>query len=469
MSSRWSDRLRRTIGLRLAVWYAGIFLVSSFLIVGLTYGLLASSLAARDRELVVSTLREYASRYEAGGLPALASAVEIEQRSGQRERLFVRVIGPFEEVLLYSLPSEWGDFDVSGLGRRGSPGNLATAPARDRSSVLEVASLRLIDGTVLQVGKSTESREEILRNFRTVLAGVGGIAVAIGLIGGVILTRSTLRPIRDLIAAVGHIVDTGQTTTRVPGGTSGDALDELSGLFNRMLDRITMLIRGMRDALDNVAHDLRTPMTRLRVTAEAAMASHDPVRQREALADCLEEADRVLSMLDTLMDISEAETGTMRLTLSDLRVADVVREVRELYEDLAEDRGITIATDVPAGLAVRADRDRLRQVLANLIDNAVKYTPDGGHITVDAEAAGGRVRLHVTDSGPGIPPHDLPRIWDRLYRGDRSRTARGLGLGLSLVKACVEAHHGTVGVDNPPGGGARFTIDLPANPDLSPV
>ncbi|MGE3189234.1 MAG: sensor histidine kinase [Vicinamibacterales bacterium] len=469
MSSRWSDRLRRTIGLRLAVWYAGIFLVSSLVIVGLTYGLLATSLAARDHEIVESTLREYASRYQAGGLPALANAVEIEQRSGRRERLFVRVVGPFEEVLLYTLPPEWGDFDVSGLRRDGTTGDLATAPARDRSSVLEVASLVLDDGTVLQVGKSTESRDELLSHFRTVLAGVGGVALAIGLVGGLVLTRSTLRPVRDLAAAVRHIVDTGQTTTRVPAGTTGDALDELSALFNRMLDRITTLISGMRDALDNVAHDLRTPMTRLRVTAEAAMASGDAARQREALADCLEESDRVLSMLDTLMDISEAETGTMRLALAEIAVADVVHEVRELYEDVAEDRGIAIETEVPAALTVRADRDRLRQVLANLVDNAVKYTPEGGRVRIDASAAGDHVEIRVGDTGPGIPPHDLPRIWDRLYRGDRSRSARGLGLGLSLVKACVEAHGGRVEAENRPGGGAQFTIDLPAKPDLSPV
>lgn len=465
MSSRWSDRLRGTIGLRLAVWYAGIFLVSSLVIVGFTYWLLASSLADRDREIVQSTLREYASRYQAGGLRALTRAMEIEQRSGRRERLFVRVVGPFQDVLLYTLPPEWGDFDVSRLGRRPEADGLAEAPARDRPSVLEVSSLVLGDGTLLQVGKSTESRDELLSQFRTVLASVGGLALAVGLVGGLVLTRSTLRPIRDLIGAVRHIVETGQTDTRVPGGTTGDAVDELSALFNTMLARITTLIRGMREALDNVAHDLRTPMTRLRVTAESAMASGDPARQREALADCLEESDRVLSMLDTLMDISEAETGTMRLSLADVAVADVVTEVTELYEDVAEEKQITVETDMDPAIAVRTDRDRLRQALANLLDNALKYTPDHGRVRVEADRRGEDVVIIVSDTGPGIPPHDLPHIWDRLYRGDRSRTARGLGLGLSLVKASVGALGGRVEAENIRDGGARFSLYLPATPD----
>lgn len=460
MSSSWVDRVSQALGLRLAAWYLGTFLASTFVIVGLTYGLLASSLETRDHDIIQSTLREYATRYQAGGLPALARAIEIEQRSGQREPLFVRLVGPFQDVLLYSLPETWGAFDLSELP--GGPDDIwGQVRARDRNAVLEVATLPLGGGTVLQVGKTSETRDQLLSNFWRVLMLGATAAVGIGIVGGLFLTRSTLKPLRDLRDAVQRILRTGQTDDRVPVYGNDDAVDELSGLFNAMLARITTLIHGMRNALDHVAHDLRTPMTRLRVTAESALATNDPARHRDALSDCLEESDRVLSMLTTLMDISEAETGTMKLSVSAVDLAQLAAEVAAVYEDSADDAGVTFVTSVPERLVVRADRDRLRQALANLVDNAVKYTPRGGRVDVEARQTGGAVSISVRDTGTGIAEHEIPRIWDRLYRGDQSRTTRGLGLGLSLVRASVEAQGGHVTVSSQPGLGSAFTITLP--------
>lgn len=461
MSSSWIERASQALGLRLAAWYLGTFLASTLVIAGLTYSLLAASLETRDHDIIQSTLREYATRYQAGGLPALARAIEIEQRSGLREPLFVRLVGPFQDVLLYSLPETWGAFDLSVLP--GGPNDIwGQVPARDRNAVLEVATLPLGGGTVLQVGKTSESRDQLLSNFRRVLLLGAAAAVAIGIIGGIFLTRSTLKPLRDLRDAVQRILRTGQTDDRVPVYGSGDAVDELSGLFNAMLARITTLIHGMHNALDHVAHDLRTPMTRLRVTAESALATTDPARHREALSDCLEESERVLSMLTTLMDISEAETGTMKLNRQPVDLAKLVGEVTAVYEDTAEDAGVTLHARVPEQLIVTADRDRLRQALANLVDNAIKYTPPGGRVEVDAgRADGSGISISVRDTGVGIPEHEIPRIWDRLYRGDQSRTTRGLGLGLSLVRASVEAQGGTVAVESAPGHGSTFTITLP--------
>jgi signal transduction histidine kinase len=460
MSSSWIDRVNQALGLRLAAWYLGTFLASTTVIVGLTYGLLATSLETRDHDIIQSTLREYATRYQAGGLPALARAIEVEQRSGLREPLFVRLVGPFQDVLLYSLPETWGAFDLSELPG-GQNDIWSQVRARDRNAVLEVATLPLGGGTVLQVGKTSETRDQLLSNFRRVLLLGAAAAVAIGFIGGIFLTRSTLKPLRDLRDAVQRILHTGQTDDRVPVYGSDDAVDELSGLFNAMLARITTLIHGMRNALDHVAHDLRTPMTRMRVTAESALATNDPVRHREALSDCLEESDRVLSMLTTLMDISEAETGTMKLNCSRVDLRSLVSEVVAVYEDTAEDAGVSLAATVPHDLVVNADRDRLRQALANLVDNAIKYTPSGGRVDVEAAQDGTSVSLSVRDTGAGIAEHEVPRIWDRLYRGDQSRTTRGLGLGLSLVRASVEAQGGTVTVESQPNRGSTFTIKLP--------
>jgi len=320
----------------------------------------------------------------------------------------------------------------------------------------------------------------LLARFRAVLGIVTLSIVAIALTGGFLVTRSAVVPIRRLTQAVRRIVRTGRTDARVPlpaGGPSGDdAIDELTTLFNAMLDKIEGLVTAMRGSLDNVSHDLRTPLTHLRGAAEMALAGPpDLDRYREALVDCVEEADRVLVMLNTLMDISEAESGAMQLQREPVRLTEIVARAVDLYRDVAEAKGVALdlradtdsadlETDTPAAnIVVMGDRTRLEQVAANLIDNAVKYTSPGGRVEVTVGREDGGAVLAVRDTGPGIPPDELPRIWDRLFRGDTSRTERGLGLGLSLVRAIVEAHGGTVEVQSRVGKGAIFTVRLPTS------
>jgi len=315
----------------------------------------------------------------------------------------------------------------------------------------------------VQVGKSIEARRDLLSRFRAALALVTLFIVVLGLAGGWLATQSALEPIRKLTAAVRRIVRTGRTDERVAVRDPQDAIHELTLLFNAMLDRIEGLVSGMRGALDNVSHDLRTPLTRLRGSAEMALRGPaDVERYRDALADCIEESDRVLVMLNTLMDISEAESGAMPLVREEVPLADIVGRAVELYREVAEAKGVGLTMQAEGEVVVSGDRVRLEQVAANLIDNAIKYTPPGGGVTASVKRAADVAQLIVADTGGGIPADELPRIWDRLFRGDRSRTERGLGLGLSLVKAIVEAHGGKVAVASEVGRGSTFTITLPA-------
>ncbi len=358
MSSAGDDRSGRPLffGLRLALWYATLFVAGAIAIVFVTYYLTAISLTQRDRQILQSKLGDYTAAYLRGGVNVLAATVRAEQQAAP-ERLFVRVVDRGVEAVVLSSPDGWDP------------------------TMLETASVTLANGTLVQVGKSTEAREDLLARFRAALGTVTLLIVVIALTGGWLVTQSALGPIRRLAAAVQRIIQTGRTDARVPVVGTEDAIDELTQLFNAMLDKIEGLVTAMRGALDNVSHDLRTPLTHLRGTAETALAAApDLERYREALADCIEEADRVLVMLNTLMDISEAESGAMQLRREPIDLTAVVERAADLYRDVADAKGVEIIVRAPQELVVPADRTRLEQVAANLIDNAVKYTPASGRV-----------------------------------------------------------------------------------------
>jgi signal transduction histidine kinase len=455
-------RVAQTLGFRLTLWYAAIFGLSVLAVAVLAYVLLARSLTARDHDLIGVKLADYAARFESAGVAGVSRAVMAEQAAGSEDRVFVRLVGRNAEVLLTSMPAHWGSYALEELGE-GEGWRMV--PARGAPVRLEVASERLWDGTLLQVGRTTLARERFLRDVRALLGVLLAVVVVVGLAGGGALTWQAFRPVRDLLDTLRHITHTGRLDARVPVGDDRDVLSGLGRVSNDMLARIETLVTGMRNALDAVAHDLRTPIARLRGRAEQVLlAPPDLGRYRAALEDTVEEADRVSELLTTLMDISEAEAGTLQLRREAVDVVRVLGETVDLYEDLADSRGVTLVLELPAdgGLSVHADHARLRQALANVVDNAVKYTPAGGRVTVGADARPGEVSFVVRDTGPGIPEEQRARIWERLYRGEAGRQERGLGLGLSLVRAVVEAHGGRAEVASTPGAGSTFTLTFPA-------
>jgi len=458
-------RLLQAVGLRVAVWYAAVFVISAGTVAAVGYQILAASLVSRDHELLRIKLEEYANRYESAGLTALSDAVAAEQAAGGPDTVVVRLVAPGANVLLVSPSPVWRTFGVSPFDPLRTPPRdaLETLPAPDRDMRLEVVSRQLFDGTLIQVGRTTVGRDTLLSAVRETGTVLMLLILAVGLAGGVALTRQALRPLRELVTTARDIARTGQLDARVAVAADDDVVGELGRVFNLMLERIQTLVDGMRGALDNVAHDLRTPIARLRARAEAALAA-DCGRDEalSALADCVEEADQLMAFLSTLLDISEAETGTMRLALEPVVLQDAVTDTIDLYEDTADERGVTIEVDVPADAIVHADRQRLRQVLANLIDNALKYTPRGGTVAIRSVSTPDDITIAVTDTGAGIATSDLPRVWERLYRADESRGEPGLGLGLSLVHAIVTAHGGSVDVTSAQGRGSTFRVHFPA-------
>lgn len=274
---------------------------------------------------------------------------------------------------------------------------------------------------MLQVGKTTEALTALLAQFRTIFGWVVLIALLLGIAGGAWLARRALAPIRQLIGAVENVIATGRMSERMPLPQSNDEIGRLARLFNNMLEKNETLIRRMREALDNVAHDLRTPLTRLRGVAELALQGEPNAEAcRDALLDTMEESDRVLTMLNTLMDISEAETGLMKLERQRFPLAHLVEEIIELFQFVAEEKQITVTANIPPRLLVVADRNRLRQVLVNLLDNAIKYTLDGGHVEIFAETRGDETVVSVKDTGAGIPAEEIPRIWSGFIAATRA-------------------------------------------------
>jgi len=388
--------------------------------------------------------------------------VHLENQGDKGDSFFVRIAGRQNDTLFVNVPALGASFDYSCLERHALYDQWVDLKSGDDEYVVEVRSVRLPDGSILQVGKSTEERERFLERLRAVFVGVMIPAILLGLGGGGFISFRALSPIRSLVNTV-RSIDTRRMDARVPESHTGDELEELVFLFNGMLEKIQSLINGMQDSLDNVAHDLRTPITRLRSVAEVALQLDErPDTLREALMDCAEESERLLTMVNTLMDISEAETGVMRLDVEEINFSALIADVVDLYEYVAQDRDVCVCTDCPEGLYLRADPNRMRQVIANLLDNAIKYTPGGGRVEISACRREEAVMIIVRDTGEGIPPEELPRIWDRLYRVDKSRSRRGLGLGLSLVKAVIHAHRGSVEASSEPGKGSVFILRLPA-------
>ena len=474
MFSEKIPKLASTLALRLTLWYAAIFAISSVVAFAFVYVLVLSFVAQRtDRELR-EDIADFAVLFQQEGLARIKREIVQDTQGEDAEKVFFRLWGDDHRPLAVTRLSSWpglAPVPEKALGdiAAGAHPMIDTLQLPTREQGVRWILGRIGPGVTLEIGQSLEDDEafvaEMLRGFVLALT-------AVLLCGGPIgwfMARRALHGVKEITRTAKEIAE-GALDRRVPVGLQSHELDELARTFNTMLDRIQTLIIGMRDMTDNLAHDLRSPLARMRAAAEMSLSSGDSLGAREALAiHTLEECDHLLEMLNTTLDIAEADSGAAKLNLSGIDLAEIVRTACELFQTVAEDSRIRLLTQVPQNCPIQGDRQRLQRVIANLLDNALKYTPAGGQIRISLHEHGVQVRLIVEDSGVGIAPEDLPRIFQRFYRCDPSRSQQGVGLGLNLARAFVRAHGGDITVTSTPGVGSRFSVVLPQSAGARPT
>ncbi len=461
------DRSGLSIRFRLTLVYTAVAMVGVVVIFGFTFLSLYRTLQQDELRDMQQRLLSYWAQFQTGGVELLQEQIRVDNLVVGERPFVVRIADRTNETLLFSYPEVWRSFSVNRLEVLPlDPGRLHILTSPDYDFSIEVSGLWLSDDVYLQLGLSTETRTRLLALFRRNFVLIAAAVAVAGFVVGLVVAGRAFRPIARVTRVAREIVETGRLDARVETGTGAGELTQLVHLINRMLDRINRLVDGMRNTVDMVAHDLRTPITRLRAQAELALRDGSPDEMESALAGTVEQSDEILRLVNTLLDITEAESGVMRLNRREFPVAPLLQEVYDLYEMVAEERRITLEVSAPPELQVDADRLRLRQVVTNLVDNALKYCRENGIVRISAESidtvTGRSTRIRVTDTGPGLDPEERERVWERMYRGPVQPGQAGLGLGLSLVRAVIIAHGGRAWVESELGSGAEFTVEFPA-------
>jgi heavy metal sensor kinase len=462
MFSRTLRSLRHTLALRLTLWYAGIFVGSSILAFSVVYLVLVSTVQERTDDDLEEDLEEFTALMQSGGLDRVRAEVDLEVQGGASDSFFGLWTADGRQLLArgfgassVGVPGE----DALRLGEADEP-ILKTLLLPEEELRMRVIQGAIGPGVVLQVGQSLEEDEEFLH---AALHGFLLALAAVLLLGGPIgwfMARRALRGVNEVTRTATRIAE-GALDQRVAAGTGGDEIALLARAFNLMLDRIQALIHGMREMTDNLAHDFRSPLARIRAGADMSLAADRSKEEWASLAgSTTEECDRLMEMIDATLDIAEAESGAAKLKITDVDLVDLVLGACDVFKTVAEDKEVAITSELPDRCHIQGDLHRLQRVVANLVDNALKYTSPGGEISIRLVDEGEAVRLSVADTGPGLPADQLPRIFERFYRADRSRSSRGNGLGLSLALAFVRAHGGDITVSSDPEQGSTFTVVL---------
>ncbi len=447
-NSRLGSLLRNTVPYWCCVL---IFFFTTFLVI-------LGTLRHQEQEKCHVLLSRYQTVYQHSGPTGLQLAYSSAQEGSGS---FLRLEGPGLQLILLSNTEHDGIKTLPDFTIFPATINLvwhALQPGRNRGE-WTVAAARLTDGNSLQVGINSSESLHLLQRLGLALLLLSLFFLPLCLVPAWLIGRRSSKSLRRLSAQINNLGKTGPSELQ-PGKNMDPEEQQLIEAVNELIRRHRQLAGELQESMDNVAHDLRTPMTRLRAIAEYGLQKEkDTAHLREALADCLEESDRVLSMLNTMLHVAEAEADTVQLDLQPVSLADSLRDVLDLYAILAEEKGVTIHCTMEPDLTIVADRQRISQAWANLLDNAIKY--NGTEISITTRRQGDRAEVIIRDNGMGISENELPKIWKRLFRGDRSRSKPGLGLGLTLVRATINNHQGTIQVNSTLNQGTTFVIELP--------
>ncbi len=449
-----------------------LFAASVLLLLAFIYWNTAAFMARQTEETLLAEIKGLREQYDRLGLPGLAQT--IKQRSRNPGDSLYLLTGPAKIKLAGNL-DEWpaaesrADGWISFTYERRVLGEGDTIEEREARGRV----FRVRNRFFLIVARDVHERNRIENTILQNLASAMLLMIVLGLVGGVVISRNIMRRLEEVNDTSRDIIS-GDLSRRVPVSGSGDELDQLATNLNAMLDQIERLMTGMRNVTDNVAHDLRSPLNRIRSRIEVMlMHSRSPDELRSALERTVDEVDAVIQTFNALLSIARVEAGSRREDRTDVDLKAVLDDVAELYEPVAEDKPMTFEVAGVSVPAVRGNRELISQALANLVDNAIKYTQAGGRVlvslrTVPAAAphAPRRVELAVADSGPGIPESERGRVLDRFVRLETSRNTLGSGLGLSLVHAVARMHGATLelrdGLPRDDGCGLEAVLSFPA-------
>ncbi len=468
MFLRNPTRLTGKLAFKLTLWYAGIFAVSCFGALIVFYVATVSVIRHRTDLELLKDAKEFSSAYTAKGMDELKAEMLTEMESEGAGNMFLRLVDRNGEELTFPVGSDWRDSELGKAAIRGVGGEkepfFETIAVPGRPHPFRVLTSRIAPGMVIQIGQSLEDDERLMEACREVLSVTLGLIAVLSAVGGFLFARRALAGVEEVTKTANEISN-GAFDRRVVVKGRGEEIDTLAETFNRMVGKIEVLIRGMREMTDNIAHDLKSPITRIRGMAEATLIGANAPKDFELISGSIvEECDRLMVMINTMLDISEAEAGVAKLALEAVDMAQVVGEACDLFQPVAENNQISIVQRLAEHAAISGDKVKIQRAVSNLLDNALKYTPQGGKVTASVEREDDRVVFSVNNTGPGISELDLPHIFDRFFRGDRSRSQPGTGLGLNLTLAIARAHGGDVKVTSVPDQGSTFTMSLPRSP-----
>ncbi|MEO5954073.1 MAG: ATP-binding protein [Nitrospiraceae bacterium] len=459
-------KIYRSLTFRLTLWYAVIFAVSLMSMLLVVYLMLAQRMDTRIDELLLSDALEFKHLYRLYGMENMEAEFVREAEVAGTDQVFFRLLSRDGSQLRASDLHAWKEVPVTqSILDHLAPDQPAFETMRVPGQPHHVRVVYFIaaeDQNVLQVGYLRRDDERFLEEYRHISAAVilAGLFLAASL--GWFMARRALGGVEHVTETAMQI-GTGDFARRVTVSNRGDEVDHLAVTFNMMLDKIQSLIVELKQVTSDIAHDLRSPITRIRGMAETTLLGDTTMQAYQEMAGLVvEESDRLGAIINSLLEIAEADAGVAQLTKSDFDMTGMVQDAVELFRPVAEDRGIAFHLSAPSNpLIFIGDKGRLQRVVANLVDNAIKYTGPGGRVLVSVEDERSHIKISVADDGIGIKEHDLLRIFDRFYRADRSRSTCGNGLGLSLAQAFVKAHRGHIEVESAPDKGSTFRIVLP--------